>query len=505
MLLCCTTPVKFANELCASACYPDGVLTFCPRRIEMKSRATSSPVPQPISSTFCPLANARAPIAHGPSRYRKWCAQGCKPAALPAASRECRCEGRPLRNDGKTWGYLVILLAQSPARVKLDRRFRKLPQEIPFNLPTVTGKEIELLRQVIEQRTLSGDGDFTKECEALLKRRLGVAHALMTHSCTAALEVAAILAGLEPGNEVIMPSFTFVSTANAVALRRAAPVFVDIRQDTLNIDEARVEAAVTPRTKAIIAVHYAGVCAEMDALNVIAKRHGLVVFEDAAQALLSTYRGKPAGALGDGACFSFHASKNIVSGEGGAFVTSRADFAERAAIIREKGTNRARFMLGLTDKYTWVDLGSSYIPSELVAAFLRAQLDEADAITADRLKTWNTYHTAFAKLEVSGGARRPVVPAHCAHNGHLYYLLMPEAARRDALIKFMATRGITAPFHYVPLHSSEAGRRFGRVAGTLDVTDRVSQRLIRLPMWFGMTDADCRKVIDCVLEFSASS
>jgi dTDP-4-amino-4,6-dideoxygalactose transaminase len=284
-----------------------------------------------------------------------------------------------------------------------------------------------------------------------------------------------------------MPSFTFVTTATAVALRHAVPVFVDIRPDTLNLDERLVEAAITPRTKAIFVVHYAGVCAEMDAFRRIAAEHRLLLVEDAAQALLSTYRGKPAGALGDLGCFSFHESKNVVSGEGGALVTTRADLVERADIIRQKGTNRSQFMLGLVDKYSWVDLGSSYLPSELIAAFLRAQLDEAEAITADRRETWRRYHDAFADLEARDiGVRRPIVPAHCEHNGHLYYLLLPDGATRDAVVATLQARRISAPFHYVPLHSSAAGRRLSRAVGELKHTDDLSSRLIRLPLWRGM-------------------
>lgn len=366
---------------------------------------------------------------------------------------------------------------------------------VPFNLPAITGRELSLLEEALGRRELSGDGHFTKQCEAWLCERLSIKRALLAHSCTAALEMAAILAGLGPGDEVIMPSFTFVSTANAVALRGATPVFVDIRADTLNLDEMLVEAAITPRTKAIFVVHYAGVCAEMDAFQAIAAAHRLVLVEDAAQALLSTYRGRLAGTLADMACFSFHASKNIISGEGGALVTDRGDLAERAEVIREKGTNRSRFMLGLVDKYTWTDLGSSYIPSELVAAFLRAQLDEAEAITAERRTIWHRYHVAFADLEAHDmGVRRPIVPPHCEHNGHLYYLLLPDRARRDAMISALLSRGIGAPFHYVPLHSSEGGLRFGRAGGALGLTDSLSERLIRLPMWSGMRDETDRVI-----------
>jgi dTDP-4-amino-4,6-dideoxygalactose transaminase len=371
---------------------------------------------------------------------------------------------------------------------------------IPFNSPPLTGHELDLIAQAIERRELSGDGHFTKTCEAWLCERLNVSRALLTHSCTAALEMAAMLAALEPGDEVIMPSYTFVSTANAVVIRGAVPVFVDIRSDTLNLDETLVEAAITPKTKAIFVVHYAGVCAEMDALREIANAKGLVLVEDAAQAILATYKGRQSGTLGDLACFSFHASKNVISGEGGALVVNQAELAERAEIVREKGTNRARFMLGLVDKYTWVDIGSSYVPSELVAAFLSAQLRGAEEITADRRAIWDRYHLAFAGLESKDvGVRRPIVPDHCVHNGHLYYLIMPDRQTRDGLIQSLRKRGVTAPFHYVPLHSSPGGQRFGRVGGSLAETDAMSGRLIRLPLWSGMT-SEIERVVDCVFD-----
>ncbi len=366
---------------------------------------------------------------------------------------------------------------------------------ILFNRPPITGRELSLITEAIARRELCGPGHFSRQCETWLVDRLGVGRALLTHSCTAALEMAALLADLGPGDEVIMPSFTFVSTANAVALRGATPIFVDVRSDTLNLDENLVETAITPHTKAIFVVHYAGVCAEMDRFRELAAQHRLLLVEDAAQALLATYRGRPAGTLGDMACFSFHESKNIVSGEGGALVTDRPDLSERADVIREKGTDRTRFHRGLVDKYSWVGLGSSYAPSELVAAFLRAQLDQAEAITTERRALWQSYHAAFADLEARDiGVRRPIVPAHCGHNGHLYYLLMPDRGRRDALIAALDAQGIIAPFHYVSLHSSEAGRRYGRTAGTLALTDSLSERLIRLPMWSGMRDESERVI-----------
>lgn len=360
---------------------------------------------------------------------------------------------------------------------------------IPFNRPVPTGNELDYIRQAIENAKLAGDGSFTSACHGILSRRLDPARALLTHSCTGALEMACILAGIEPGDEVILPSYTFVSTANAVALRGGVPVFVDIRPDTLNIDEALVEAAVTERTKAIIAVHYAGVVAEMDALNQIAARHGLRVIEDAAQAYLSTYNGRLAGTLGDMACFSFHETKNVISGEGGAFVTADQDLFARAEILREKGTDRSRFLRGMVDKYSWVDIGSSYLPSELIAAFLLAQLEQAEAITATRMAVWDRYHAGFAALEAEGLVRRPVVPQHCAHNAHMYYLLLEPDADRDAVIARLRQSGVQSVFHYVPLHSSAAGRRFARVASGMEVTDSTYERLIRLPMHGAAGDA----------------
>lgn len=357
---------------------------------------------------------------------------------------------------------------------------------IPFNLPPVTGKEIAYLEDVLRRRELEAYNYYTGRCQAWLQDQLGTREALLTHSCTAALEMAAILAELGPGDEVIMPSYTFTSTANAVVLRGSVPVFVDIRPDTLNIDPGKIEAAITPRTKAIFVVHYAGVCADMDEIGAIAKARGLWVVEDAAQALLSTYRGRPAGTLGDLGCFSFHASKNIVAGEGGALTINRSDFAERAYVIAEKGTNRRQFFAGLVDKYSWVDVGSSYGPSELTAAFLLAQLEAAKGITAARLAVWHRYHESFAELEAREALRRPVVPAECGHNGHIYYLIMPSNELRDAMIAQLARVGIKAPFHYMPLHSAPAGKRYGRTSGSLSLTEDLSARLLRLPLFWDM-------------------
>lgn len=311
---------------------------------------------------------------------------------------------------------------------------------------------------------------------------VGCHAALLTHSCTAALELAAILLDIRPGDEVIMPSFTFASTANAVVLRGGVPIFVDIRRDTLNIDEKHIESVVTSRTRAIFPVHYAGVPAEMDEINAIAARHGLLVVEDAAQALGSEYKGRPAGSLGHLAAFSFHETKNLISGEGGALAINDASFVERAEIVREKGTNRKLFFRGLVDKYTWVDQGSSFLPGELVASFLYGQFEKGQEIKAERIATWKTYDEALSALRPRG-LRTPAVPDHCSHNAHLYYVLLPSPEQRTELIARMKADGIMTPFHYVPLHSSPAGRKFGRTAGPMSNTDDVSARLVRLPLF----------------------
>jgi dTDP-4-amino-4,6-dideoxygalactose transaminase len=306
----------------------------------------------------------------------------------------------------------------------------------------------------------------------------------------------AILSELEPGDEVIMPSFTFVSTANAVVLRRAVPVFIDIRPDTLNINEGLIEAAITSRTKAIFVVHYAGVCAEMAAIGDIAKRNGLLVIEDAAQALLSTYRGRPAGQLGDFACFSFHETKNVTAGEGGALAINNPKFSDRAYVVWEKGTNRRAFKSGMVDKYTWVDCGSSFLPSEFMAAILLAQLENAEQFNHQRRSVWDRYHQGLASLEAAGLVHRPVVPAHCAHNGHLYYVILHDQAVRDQLIRALDADGIATVFHYIPLHSSPAGLRYTRTHGDLSVTEETSSRLVRLPLHAGMLLSEADRVIE---------
>jgi len=356
----------------------------------------------------------------------------------------------------------------------------------PFNRPFMTGREFVHIAEAYANGRLAGDGAFTGKCHAYLQHATGCAKALLTHSCTAALEMSAMLADVSPDDEVIMPSYTFASTANAFVLRGARPVFVDIRPDTLNLDETLVEAAITPRTKAIVPVHYAGVACEMDAILDTARRHDLMVIEDAAQGYGSTYRGQPLGTLGALGCLSFHETKNVISGEGGALLVNDARLAARAEIIREKGTNRSAFFRGEVDKYTWVEAGSSYLPGELIAAFLYAQLQQGDDILRRRMGIWRHYHEGLAALEQRGWIRRPVVPAHCGHNAHMYYVLLPSLDARQTVIRHMREAGVNPVFHYVPLHSSPAGRRFGRAATPMPHTDALSDRLIRLPLWIGV-------------------
>lgn len=359
---------------------------------------------------------------------------------------------------------------------------------IPFNKPYMTGKELWNIAQAHANGHLAGDGEFTKRCSRWLEARTGANKALLTHSCTAALEMAALLVDIQPGDEVIMPSYTFVSTANAFVLRGAVPVFVDIRPDTLNIDETLIEAAITERTKAIVPVHYAGVGCEMDTIMAIANKHGLLVIEDAAQAVMANYKGRPLGSIGQMGALSFHETKNIISGEGGALLVNSPHYAERAEVIREKGTNRSQFFRGQVDKYTWVDIGSSYLPGEIIAAFLAAQMEEADSITRQRLAVWNTYHQWLAEAEKAGKLRRPVVPAHCAHNAHMYYILLPDLEHRTVFIDKLRKAGINTVFHYIPLHSAPAGQRNGRTHGELRVTNEMSERLVRLPLWVGLEE-----------------
>jgi dTDP-4-amino-4,6-dideoxygalactose transaminase len=359
---------------------------------------------------------------------------------------------------------------------------------IPFNKPYMTGRELDYIQQAHANGHLSGDGPFTRRCQLWLEQAIGCQKALLTHSCTAALEMAAMLIDLQPGDEVIMPSYTFVSTANAFVLRGAVPVFVDIREDTLNIDEGRIEAAVTSRTRAICVVHYAGVGCEMDAIMAIANRHGLYVIEDDAQGILSTYQGRPLGSFGHLAALSFHETKNLISGEGGALLINDAYLVERAEILREKGTNRSKFFRGQVDKYTWMDIGSSYLPGEIVAAFLAAQLEEGAGITKRRLELWASYHAWAERHESVGHLRRPIIPGECVQNGHMYYALLPSLAARTTFLSELRRLKIGAVFHYVPLHSAPAGVRYGRVHGTMDRTDDLSERLVRMPLWIGLED-----------------
>ncbi len=366
---------------------------------------------------------------------------------------------------------------------------------VPFNKPYMSGKELENIRQAHDKGFLAGDGDFTKKCNAWLEQRIGCRKALLTHSCTAALEMAAILADIQLGDEVIMPSYTFVSTANAFVLRGGVPVFVDIRPDTLNIDETKIEAAISSRTKAIVPVHYAGMGCEMDTIMDIARRHNLLVIEDAAQGIMSSYKGRPLGSIGHMAALSFHETKNIISGEGGALLVNDARFAERAEIIREKGTNRSQFFRGQVDKYTWVDVGSSYLPGEIIAAFLWAQMEEAQSITQRRLDIWHYYHEALAPLEAAGRLRRPVVADGCLHNAHMYYILLDSLEQRTRVISKLEEQEVNAVFHYVPLHSSLAGKKYGRVQGELKNTEKLSEHLLRLPLWVGMIEEQQGKVV----------
>lgn len=359
---------------------------------------------------------------------------------------------------------------------------------IPFNKPYMTGQEHKYIDQAHANRKLAGDGIFTKNCHAWLEKHTGTKKALLTHSCTAALEMAAILAEAKAGDEVIMPSYTFVSTANAFVLRGAIPIFVDIRADTLNIDETLIEAAITPKTKAIVAVHYAGVACEMDTIMAIAKKHNLLVIEDAAQGVMSSYKGKALGTIGHLGTFSFHETKNVISGEGGALLINDERFIQRAEIIREKGTNRSKFLRGEIDKYTWIDIGSSYLPSEIVAAFLYAQLEKAEDITNRRLDIWQQYHNTLAKFEEKSMLRRPVVPAECQHNAHMYYILLNSLEERTAVIDRLKKKDIQPVSHYVPLHSAPAGRRHATQHGDLHITENLADRLLRLPLWVGMNE-----------------
>lgn len=372
---------------------------------------------------------------------------------------------------------------------------------ISFNIPPYVGTEEKYIAQAIASRKICGDGSFTKLCNAKLEELTGTKKALLTTSCTHATEMAALLTEIGPGDEVIMPSFTFVSTADAFVLRGATAVFVDIRPDTMNMDEKLIEAAITPRTKAIVPVHYAGVACEMDTIMDIARRHNLYVVEDAAQGVSSYYKGKALGTIGDYGCFSFHETKNYSMGEGGALLIQDEANIEQAEIIREKGTNRSKFFRGQVDKYTWVAAGSSYLPSELNAAYLYAQLEQIDRIFSSRMHAWNRYHAGLQELAAAGHIELPVIPAGCEHNAHMYYIKAKDLEERTALIAFLKTRGVNAVFHYIPLHSAPAGLKLGRFHGEDRYTTRESERLTRLPLYYGITDEDVDTVIAAVKEF----
>jgi len=361
------------------------------------------------------------------------------------------------------------------------------------------------MRQAVARMHLSGNGEFTRSCHMWLERRIGCQRALLTTSCTTALEMSALLIDVQPGDEIIMPSYTFTSTANAFVLRGGVPVFVDIRSDTLCLDERLIEAAITPHTKAIVAVHYAGVSCEMDTILAIAQRHGLFVIEDAAQGILAFYKGRSLGSLGTLAALSFHETKNVMAGEGGALLINDPQWITRAEIMRDKGTNRQQFHRGEVEFYEWVDIGSSYLPGELTAAFLWAQLEEAESLTQRRLAIWRRYHEAFALLERQEKVRRPIIPADCTHNGHIYYLLLPTRQIRKAVLAGLNRHGVNAVFHYVPLHTAPAGRKYGRTVGNLTHTQQASDCLIRLPLWVGMSPQDIARVVEVTYDVLAAA
>ena len=372
---------------------------------------------------------------------------------------------------------------------------------ISFNVPPYVGKEKEYVSQAIDNHKICGDGEFTKKCSAWIEEKTGTEKALLTTSCTHATEMAALLCDIQPGDEIIMPSYTFVSTADAFVLRGAKVVFVDIRPDTMNIDEKKIEAAITKKTKAIVPVHYAGVSCEMDTIMDIARRHNLCVIEDAAQGVMSKYKGKALGTIGDFGCYSFHETKNYSMGEGGALLIKNADMIENAEILREKGTNRSKFFRGQIDKYTWVNYGSSYLPSELNAAYLWAELEEADKINENRLASWNHYYEGLSELSEQGKIDLPVVPEGCEHNAHMFYIKAKDLEERTRLISFMKEQGVGCVFHYIPLHSAPAGRKFGRFYGEDVYTTRESERLMRLPMYYGLEAEQIDYVIEKIKEF----
>lgn len=372
---------------------------------------------------------------------------------------------------------------------------------IDFNVPPFVGRETEYMKQAIESRKICGDGSFTKKCNSWIEEKTGTRRALLTTSCTQALELAAILADIKPGDEVIMPSYTFVSTANAFVLRGAKLVFTDIRPDTKNIDENLIEDAITDKTKAIVPVHYAGVGCEMDKITDIARRHNLIVVEDAAQGVMAEYKGRALGSIGDYGCFSFHETKNYSMGEGGAILIKDGAKAEEAEIIREKGTDRSRFLRGQVDKYSWVSMGSSYLPSDMNAAYLYAQLEEADKINDNRLRSWEMYRERLQCLEDEGKVQLPVIPQECKHNAHMFYIVTDSLEERTKLIKHLKENGVLAVFHYVPLHSAKAGLKYGRFHGEDKYTTSIANSLLRLPMYYGLEEAEIEKVCELIKGF----
>ena len=372
---------------------------------------------------------------------------------------------------------------------------------IPFNVPPCVGNEFEYVKQAIESHKICGDGQFTKQCHAWMENRFQAQKVLLTTSGTSALDMALLLCDLQAGDEVILPSYTFSSTATAPVLAGAKLVFVDIRPDTMNIDEKKIEQAITDKTKVIIAMHYAGVACEMDTIMTIARKYNLKVIEDAAQGVMSTYKGKYLGTIGDFGCYSFHETKNYSMGEGGAILINNPEYIERAEILREKGTNRAKFFRGQVDKYTWVDFGDSYLPSELNAAYLWAQLEKADEINEDRLKTWNLYYETLKPLEEEGKVELPVIPEGCVHNAHMFYIKVKDLEERTALLSFLKENGVLAVFHYIPLHSAPAGLKYGRFHGDDQYTTKESERLLRLPMYYGLDKEDLITIVDAVIDF----
>ena len=373
--------------------------------------------------------------------------------------------------------------------------------KIPFNEPYLTGNEATYIGQALAEKHLVGNGSFTAKCHRWMQETLGSPKALLTPSCTAALEMTALLANIKTGDEIIMPSYTFVSSANAFVLRGGVPVFVDIKPDTINIDETKIEQAITSKTKAIVVVHYAGVACEMDEILAIAKRHKLLVIEDAAHAILAKYKGRFLGTLGDLSTLSFHATKNIISGEGGALIINDRAYIERSEIIWEKGTDRSKFFRGLVDKYTWVDIGSSYLAGEITAAFLFAQLERAEEINALRMKIWNEYLKDFGSLAASGKVQIPFIPSSAEHNAHAFYLVFSSLELRTKFIATLREKGIGTVFHYIPLHSSPAGRQYGRTSGSMEVTDKIGNQLVRLPLSAGMSHDQVQRVVSEVTSF----